>query len=74
MDTGVLGLVKQGMISDEADFVKMAKDNFTEYYRPLISCVNTFRKAVFPNDKRWAHEDTGLYDQIKEILRGAREA
>jgi hypothetical protein len=71
--TEVLADLKKGTISDEADFVKTANEHFTEYYHPLIPCVNALRKAVFPNGRRWAKEDAGLYDQMKEILRGARE-
>ncbi|KAJ5848608.1 hypothetical protein N7455_012565 [Penicillium solitum] len=70
----MLATSKKGVISGEVDFVMTAKDYFTEYYQPLIPCVNTLRKAVFPNGRRRAQEDTVLYDQIKEILRGAREA
>lgn len=46
--TRMLGDLKKGAISDEADFVMTAKD----YYRPPIPCVNTLRKAVFPNGRR----------------------
>ncbi|KAJ5475340.1 hypothetical protein N7539_008406 [Penicillium diatomitis] len=73
VDTDELAGMKKGEISDEADFVKSANEYFTEYYRPLIPCINTLRKAVFPNGRRWAKEDPGLYDRMKAILRGARE-
>lgn len=52
MDTTMLGVLKKGVIIDEADFVMTAKDYFTEYYRPLIPCVNTLRRAVFPDGRR----------------------
>lgn len=53
--------------------MRSANDYFTEYYRPLIPCVNILRKAVFPNGRRWAKEDTVLYDQVKEILGGVHK-
>lgn len=73
VDTDELAGMKKGEILDEADFVRSANEYFTEYYRPLIPCINTLRKAVFPNGRRWAKEDPGLYDRMKTILRGARE-
>jgi hypothetical protein len=73
VDTEELASTKKGEISDEADFVRSANEYFTEYYQPLIPCVNALRKTVFPNGRRWAKEDTGLYDRMKQILRGARE-
>lgn len=72
-DTEELADSKKGAISDEADFLRSTNEHFTEYYQPLIPCVNTLRKAVFPNGRRWAKEDTGLYDRMKDILRAARE-
>ncbi|KAJ5318315.1 hypothetical protein N7476_004735 [Penicillium atrosanguineum] len=72
-DTEALADLKKGAISDEADFVRSANVHFTKNYHPLIRCVNTLRKAVFPNGRRWTKEDTGLYDRMKEILRDARE-
>ncbi|KAJ5987637.1 hypothetical protein N7522_011885 [Penicillium canescens] len=73
VDTEELAGMKKGEISDDADFVRSANEYFTDFYRPLIPCVNTLRKAVFPNGRRWAKADTRLYDQMKEILRGARQ-
>jgi hypothetical protein len=72
-DTEELADSKKGAISDEADFLRSTNEHFTEYYQPLIPCVNTLRKAAFPNGRRWAKEDTGLYDRMKDILRSARE-
>lgn len=51
----------------------MADEYFTQYYKALIPCVNALRKAVFPNGIAWTVEYIGLYDQMKEILRAARE-
>ncbi|EKV06646.1 hypothetical protein PDIG_76560 [Penicillium digitatum PHI26] len=73
VDTEVLADLKKGAISDEADFVKTANEHFTEYYKPLIRCVNKLRNAVFPHGRRWTKVDAVLYDRMKEILRGARE-
>ncbi|KAE8145874.1 hypothetical protein BDV25DRAFT_133403 [Aspergillus avenaceus] len=73
VDTDELAGMKKGEISDEADFVRSANEYFTEYYQPLIPCINTLRKVVFPNGRRWAKEDLGLYDRMKAVLRGAQE-
>ncbi|KAJ5215349.1 uncharacterized protein N7498_001756 [Penicillium cinerascens] len=72
-DTEALADLKKGTISDEADFLRSANVHFTRHYHPLIQCVNALRRAVFPNGRRWTKEDAGLYDRMKEILRGARE-
>lgn len=72
VDTEELAAIKKGLISDEADFIRTANVYFTEYYQPLIPCINKLRKAVFPNGRRWAKEDIGLYDQMKGILRTAQ--
>lgn len=73
MDTGILAGLKKGEIADEADFVRSANEYFTEYYQPLVPCVNTLREAVFPNGSRWRNEDMGLYDRMKGILQKARD-
>jgi hypothetical protein len=73
VDTEELAGMKKGEISDEADFVRSANEYFTDYYRPLVPYINTLRKAVFPNGRRWAKEDIGLYDRMKEILRDAQQ-
>ncbi|CAG7957260.1 unnamed protein product [Penicillium salamii] len=73
VDTEDLAFLKTGQISEEADFMRSANEYFTEYYQPLIPCINTLRKAVFPNGRRWTKEDIGLYDRMKQILRGTQE-
>ncbi|CAG7999365.1 unnamed protein product [Penicillium salamii] len=73
VDTEELASTKKGEISDETDFVRSANEYFTEYYQPLVPCVNALRKVVFPQGRRWVKEDLGLYDMMKEIVRGARE-
>ncbi|KAG0157856.1 Tyrosine-protein kinase, active site [Penicillium digitatum] len=73
VDTEDLAFLKTGQISEEADFMRSANEYFTEYFQPLIPCINTLRKAVFPNGRRWTKEDIGLYDRMKEILRGTQE-
>lgn len=70
-DTEELADLKKGAVSDEADFVLSAKEYFTDYYWPLIPCVNALRKEVFPHGRRWSKENTGLYGRMREILRHA---
>jgi hypothetical protein len=64
--------VKKGFIDDEPDFLETAEELFTPYYRPMISCVNSLRRKVFPNNKRWRHPSPQLYFDMKEVLREAR--
>lgn len=73
LGVSLLADVKRGHISDEADFIKAAEDNFTQYYQPLIPWVNRLRKVVFPNGKRWKKDDESLYTKMKKILREAQE-
>ncbi|RDH29332.1 hypothetical protein BDQ94DRAFT_182351 [Aspergillus welwitschiae] len=72
-DTSDLAFLKQGFVLKEANFLRMADEYFTQYYKALIPCVNALRKAVFPNGIAWTVDNIGLYDQMKEILRTVRE-
>jgi hypothetical protein len=60
---------KVGTIGDESIFLKIAEDNFTLYYQPLIPLVNRLRRKVFPNGEKWKKPDLELYSSITEILR-----
>jgi hypothetical protein len=71
-NTEELAWLKKAVIDDERDFIKTAKEYFTPYYNPLVPWVNRLRKVVFPNEKRWQNEDSGLYAQMREILGEAR--
>lgn len=63
-----LAELKKGRVSHEGDFLKATKENFTQYYQPLVPWVNRLRKVVFPNGGRWEREDAGLYSKMKTIL------
>ena len=60
---------KVGTIGDESIFLKIAEENFTLYYQPLIPLVNRLRRKVFPNGEKWKKPDPELYSSIREILR-----
>jgi len=45
-ETEELAKLKLGTVSDDAIFRKTAQEHFTEYYLPLIPCVNRMRRAV----------------------------
>jgi len=47
--------------------------HFTEYYEPLIPCLNRLRGAVFPDGGRWKIKDRELYSGMKEIIHKARK-
>ncbi len=72
-DDAKLAQSKKGIIDDEADFLKVAEENFTAYYQPLISWVNKLRREVFPNGKRWKREDSDLYYKMRQVLQAAQE-
>lgn len=46
---------------------------YTEYCKPLVSCLVKLQKAIFPNGKVWEIEDALLYSKMKRILREARD-
>jgi serine/threonine protein kinase len=73
IDTEELAEQKKGQVSHEGDFIRIAEENFTPYYQPLIPWVNRLRKAVFPNGGRWEREDGGLYIRMRQILQEAQK-
>ncbi|ORY59944.1 uncharacterized protein BCR38DRAFT_350524 [Pseudomassariella vexata] len=64
---------KVGTIGDESIFLKIATENYTPYYQPLIPWVNRLRRKVFPNGETWKRPEPELYSSMKEILRDARK-
>ncbi|KID85972.1 serine/threonine-protein kinase Sgk2 [Metarhizium guizhouense ARSEF 977] len=68
VDTEELASSKKGLIDDEEDFVKIAEENFTTYYQPLIIRVNRLRRKVFPNGERWKRPNPELYSWMRDIL------
>jgi hypothetical protein len=72
-DTEELAEIKKGMVGHEGDFLKMASEYFTAYYKPLIPWVNKLRRLVFPNGERWEKDDPKLYSRMRDVLRKAIE-
>ncbi|KAI0549016.1 hypothetical protein F4679DRAFT_573833 [Xylaria curta] len=52
-------------------FIATAKDAFHEYWYPLIPHMNKLRRVVFPYGG-WKEEFPGLYEQMTDILKEAR--
>ncbi|KAF1924748.1 uncharacterized protein M421DRAFT_424639 [Didymella exigua CBS 183.55] len=73
LDAEELAASKKGVVDDERDFLKTAKENFTPYYQPLIPCVNGLRRKVFPGGGRWRDPNPKLYDEMKKILSTVRD-
>lgn len=69
MDTVELAETKKGIVGDEGDFIESAEENFTIYYQPLVPWLNRLRRVVFPGGVRWKRPDSGLYLDLREILR-----
>lgn len=72
LNTEELAGSKKGVVDDERDFLKIAKENFTPYYLPLIPYVNRLRSKVFPDGGRSRDLNPKLYSEMKEILRTAQ--
>ncbi|KAL8699985.1 MAG: hypothetical protein Q9201_005694 [Fulgogasparrea decipioides] len=68
-----LAEIKIGKVSEEDGFDKEMRDNFSEYCKPLIPCMQELRKVVFPGGKRWLSEDRELYSRTTDVLEKARE-
>ncbi|KAH7007843.1 LOW QUALITY PROTEIN: uncharacterized protein B0I36DRAFT_378718 [Microdochium trichocladiopsis] len=56
-------------VGDKSIFLKIAEENFTSYYQPLIP----LRRKVFPNGERWKRLEPELYSSMKKILRDAQK-
>ncbi|EDN09429.1 predicted protein [Histoplasma mississippiense (nom. inval.)] len=63
---------KKGVISDEGDFLRILKDNFTPYYQSLIPCINRLRRLVFPDGGRWKKPNFNLPRNMIETLQDAQ--
>jgi hypothetical protein len=68
-----LARIKKGTVDHEGDFLKMASEDFTPYYKPLIPLVKKLRRLVFPNGERWGKDDPNLYSRMREVLRKAMD-
>ena len=68
-----LAMLKIGLVLED-DFVKKMSDNFSEYCKLLIPCMQELWKEVFPGGKRRLSEDRGLYSRMADVLERAREA
>ena len=65
---------KTGVISvNDQIFLNVAEQEFTPYYRPLVSCVNELRKVVFPNRAQWEQEDPGQWSSMIQLLKHAAD-
>ncbi|PZD30685.1 hypothetical protein A1F97_10045 [Pyrenophora tritici-repentis] len=71
-NTEELAKLKLGTVSDDEIFRKTTLEHFTDYYQPLIPCVNKLRKKIFPGGGRWRVPNPKLYLDMKDILRAAR--
>ncbi|KAF2844181.1 hypothetical protein T440DRAFT_523703 [Plenodomus tracheiphilus IPT5] len=72
-NTEELAKLKLGTVSDDAIFRKTTLEHFTDYYQPLIPCINRLRRQIFPGGGRWRVPNPKLYLNMKEILRAARD-
>ncbi|KAI1164025.1 hypothetical protein F5B18DRAFT_661377 [Nemania serpens] len=72
VDRKTLVGLKKAVIDDERDFINIADEYFTLYYKPLITWVDKLRRVVFPNGRRWQQVDETLYSQMRQILYDAQ--
>jgi hypothetical protein len=55
-------------VDEEDKFTEEVEKEFTVRCKPLITCIQELREAVFPGGKRWLREDRQLYLCIMSIL------
>ncbi|KAL7794353.1 serine/threonine-protein kinase Sgk2 [Trichoderma ceciliae] len=60
--------LKSGTVGDEGIFLKIAEENFTPFYRPLIQIALQLRKQVFPKGERWKTRDLNLYSLMTQVF------
>ncbi len=60
-------------MSNKVIFNKTITENFTEYYKPLVTWLNRLRRVVFLEGRKWKSEDGELYTWIKEIIHEAQK-
>ncbi|KAG6131202.1 hypothetical protein E4U12_003843 [Claviceps purpurea] len=63
---------KLGLICTEGHFLKVAEQQFTKYYQPLIPHVNALRKEVFPGGQSQDEGSPQLYSKMLRVLREAQ--
>ncbi|EEQ91746.2 uncharacterized protein BDCG_06866 [Blastomyces dermatitidis ER-3] len=73
MSTEELAAAKQGVISEEGDFLRIAQYYFTPYYQSLIPCVNRLRRLVFPDGGRWKKPNFNLSQNMIGTLQHAQD-
>nr|KMM68958.1 hypothetical protein CPAG_05281 [Coccidioides posadasii RMSCC 3488] len=73
MHTEKLANEKKGVISDEEDFLRIVKNNFTLFYQPLIHCVNWLHRLVFPDGGHWKKLNSNLPQNMIEELEHAQK-
>ncbi|EQL30109.1 hypothetical protein, variant [Blastomyces dermatitidis ATCC 26199] len=73
MSTEELAAAKQGVISEEGDFLRIAQYYFTLYYQSLIPCVNRLRRLVFPDGGRWKKPNFNLSQNMIGTLQHAQD-
>ena len=58
--------LKVSTIGNKSIFLKIAGDNFTSFYRPMIPLMNKLRKKIL--GETWRTENLGMYRTMKEIF------
>lgn len=65
----ILAIKKRNIVSDTTKFEKIAKANFTQFYKPMIPLMEELRKMLFTDAiKRQSAPEMSLYDNMLEIL------
>lgn len=67
-----LAMLKIGLVL-EHDFIQKMSDNFSEYCKSMIPCMQILWKEVFPGGRRRLSEDRELYSRMVDVLVRARE-
>ncbi|PSN58860.1 hypothetical protein BS50DRAFT_509645, partial [Corynespora cassiicola Philippines] len=59
---------KQGLISDEKDFLKTRERKLMPHCQLLATCINKLQRKVFPGVSIWKNINPPLYLEMKQTL------
>ena len=72
LDEADVAARKKGVVRNEADFLRIAEENFNAYHQPLSPWVSKLRQIVFPDGVPRTELDKSISDNMVEILEDAQ--
>ena len=68
-----VALLKSGLVMPDFFETKLTQ-HITNYCYPMLSLMKKMWTVVFPNGKRYKHEDYTLYSQMRTVLEKGRDS